>query len=239
MVLSRIFGLLIFDRIMFHKLLHFAFGVSPKKGSGIPQCVAIQQRGKWFQTEINSTFAINFSHDSHNRAARQPVRSRHVSPRKNVSSILLSSWIQFPFTPPQITIQVGSKPFRLLGQNPMESHHVSDLFPQQNPWFVMVYGLLCIPSGSDFHSLPWEIHPLLKMVNPGRPSISIRAMASMAMFVITRGYSYWGLLAFNPQMLDDGNAHSPFQCSQQKIRYPRYPQELWHGGFRIPRYPFF
>jgi hypothetical protein len=152
MVPSRIFGLLIFDPIMFHKLLHFAFGVSPKKGSGIPQCVAIQQRGKWFQTEINSTSAINLAMIPI-IGLRQSVRSRHVSPRKIVSSILLSSWIQFPFTPPQITIQVGSKPSVLLNvpSNPhvswSKSHWVT-MFLGRNPWFVMVYCLLCIPSGS-------------------------------------------------------------------------------------------
>ena len=151
MVLSRVFGLLIFDRIMFHKLLHFAFGVSPKKGSGIPQCVAIQQRGKWFQTEINSTSAINLAMIPI-IGLRQSVRSRHVSPRKIVSSILLSSWIQSHSPHPK-------SPFRLvqnrlccwtshqihmfLGQNPIESPcflvEIPDLW-----WFIVycVYHLV-------------------------------------------------------------------------------------------------
>jgi len=36
---------------------------------------------------------------------------------------------------------------------------------------------ILIPSGYDIHSLPWKKPPILKN---GNPSISIRAMASMA-----------------------------------------------------------
>ena len=42
-----------------------------------------------------------------------------------------------------------------------------------------------LPSGYDIHSLPWKINTMLKN---GEASISIRAIYTMAMLVITRGY---------------------------------------------------
>ena len=61
------------------------------------------------------------------------------------------------------------------------SHHgTTVLFPRFSEQFPSWKSR---PSGYDIHSLPWKDPPFLRTVNPGKPSISIRAIYPM-----TRGY---------------------------------------------------